>query len=143
MTQFTSVAVARARPVSRARALWLFGLGIGLVGGYATLMLSPFAAVPALVLWIIVIAPRPRFSGLAGALVGHGAAWSWLLGASSIMCSMSCSYTLPYGSAHVTDPVAWQTETRVWFAAAVVTLVVGLGLTAVTVLRARQRRDAN
>jgi len=143
MTQFTSGAVARARPASRARALWLFGLGIGLVGGYATLMLSPFAAVPASVLWIIVIAPSPRLSGLAGALVGHGAAWSWLLGTSSIVCSMSCSYTLPYGPAHLDDGVAWQTETRLWLAIAIGTLVSGLVLTALTARRAKPRRDAN
>jgi hypothetical protein len=145
MTQTTPItqgAVSRRWPISRARALWLCGLATGLIGGYATLMVSPFAAVPALVLWIVIAVLRPRFSGLAGAMVGHGAAWSWLLVTSSIVCLMTCSYTLPYGPAHVTDGVAWQTDTRVWFAAAVIILVGGLLLSALTALRACKRQDA-
>ena len=141
-TTITEGPVSRRGPISRARALWLCGLAIGLIGGYATLMVSPFAAVPALLLWIVIAMLRPRFSGLAGAMVGHGAIWSWLLVTSSIVCSMTCSYTLPYGPAHVTDGVAWQTETRVWFAAAAIVLVGGILLSALTVLRARKRQDA-
>jgi hypothetical protein len=74
MTQLTQGAGSRAWSTSRTRALWLFGLAIGLIGGFATLTLSPLAALPALLFWIVVAVASPRFLGLAGALVGHGAA---------------------------------------------------------------------
>ena len=141
-TPITPTPVSRKWPVSRAWALWLSGLAIGIISGYATLMVNPFAAVPALLLWIVIAMPGPRFSGLAGAMVGHGLAWSWLLVTSSIVCAMTCSYTLPYGPAHLTDGVAWQTETRIWFAAAVIILVGGFLLSALTGLRARKRQVA-
>lgn len=85
----------------------------------------------------------PRFSGAAGALVGHGAAWSWLLMTSSIFCQMSCSYTLAYGPAHLTDGPAWQRETWVWFALAVGILLAGLILTIWTARRLRQELRAS
>jgi hypothetical protein len=102
------------------------------------LVLSPLAAVPELLLGIVLAARSPRFSGLAGALVGHGAAWSLLLVTSSVSCLSECYYTLPYGPARVTDMPAWQAETRVWFAIAVGVLVVGLVLTVWTARRVRQ-----
>lgn len=120
---------AFSRLWSSPRCLWVCGLVVGFVGGFATLAVNPFAAVPALLLWILVAAQSPRFSGLAGALAGHGAAWSWLLVTSSMACRSYCSYTLPYGPAHLTDGGAWQTETRAWFAVAVGILLVGLVLT--------------
>ena len=134
----TQGAVSRLWSISRAQTLWMFGLVIGLVGGYATLQISPIAAVPELLLLMLVAALSPRFSGPAGALVGHGAAWSWLLVTSSIVCQMSCSYTLAYGPAHVTDPMAWQRESWIWFAVAVGILLVGLVLSVWTARRLRQ-----
>jgi hypothetical protein len=139
----TAGAVSRLWSISRAQKLWMFGLVIGLVGGYATLQISPVAAVPELLLLILVAAPSPRFSGAAGALVGHGAAWSWLLMTSSIFCQMSCSYTLAYGPAHLTDGPAWQRETWVWFALAVGILLAGLILTIWTARRRRQELRAS
>ena len=119
--------------------MWGFGLLFGFVGGYATLQVGPSAAVAELLLLIVVAAQSPRLSGPAGVLVGHGAAWSWLLITSSIVCASSCGYTLAYGPAHVTDGSAWQTETRAWFALAVGILLLGLILTVLAARRGRQR----
>jgi hypothetical protein len=135
-TQVTRGAISRLWGTPAARGLWKRGLLLGLVGGFATLAISPFAAVPELLLWIVVAAPSPRFSGLAGAFVGHGAAWSLLLVTSSVSCASSCSYTLPYGPAHLQGE-AWVTETRIWFAVAVVVLLVGVVLTVWAARRVR------
>ena len=132
-------AVSRPWSIPQAQGVWLFGLLIGFAGGFATLQVSPLAAVPELLLWILVAAQSPRFSGLTGALVGHGAAWSWLLITSSVLCASSCIYTLAYGPAHLTDGAAWQTETRAWFAVAVGILLLGLVLSVWTARRVRQK----
>jgi hypothetical protein len=113
-----------------ARRLWIAGLIIGLLGGFATLVVSPIAAVPEVLLWIVVAARSPRFLGLAGAVVGHGVAWSILIVTSSVSCTSSCYYTLPYGPAHLENGEAWVTETRAWFAIAVGILIAGLVVTA-------------
>jgi len=131
-------AASRHRPIPRGVLLWIFGLGVGLVGGYATLTVSPVAAVPALVLWVCLAVPSPRFLGLAGALLGHGAVWAWLLVTSNLVCASYCSWSLTYGPAHLTDAAAWQTETRIWFAFALGLFAIGAVLTAWTVHRVRQ-----
>jgi hypothetical protein len=127
------------RSITRGLSLWICGLGIGLFGGYATLTFGPVAAVPALLLWVCLTVPSPRFSGLAGALVGHGGAWEWLLLRSHMDCAQSippqCAWSLAYGPSHLTDVAAWQTETRAWFAFAVGITAVGAILTVWTAWR--------
>jgi hypothetical protein len=135
----TQGAISGRLSISGARRRWAFGLLIGLVGGVATLQVSPLAAAPELVLLIWLAAPPARPAGPAGILVGHGAVWSWLLVTSSVACAGVCRYTLAYGPAHVLDASAWQTETRVWFGLALCIFLVGLGVTTVGARGARRR----
>ena len=80
----SEMALLRHRVVPSGVLLWICGMAVGLVGGYATLAINRAAWGPALVLWVFLAWPRPRLSGLAGALVGHGAAWTWLLATSAV-----------------------------------------------------------
>jgi hypothetical protein len=120
--------------------LWICGLAVGLGGGYATLAFGPVAA-PALLLWVCLAVPSPRFSGFAGVLVGHGAAWAWLLLTSHVDCAQSfparCSWLLAYGPSHLTDVGAWRTETAAWLAVALGLIAVGAILTVWTARRVR------
>ena len=133
--------------IPRGLSLWICGLGVGLVGGYATLTLGPIAAVPALLLWACLAVPSPRFSGLAGALVGHGGAWEWLLLRSRIDCAQTippqCAWSLAYGPSHLTDVAAWQTETETWLAFAVGITAVGAILAVWTARRVQPGPSAS
>jgi hypothetical protein len=127
--------------VPRGIALWICGLGVGLIGGFAMLTISPAAGLPVLLMWVWLAVRPPRFAGLAGAVVGHGAAWSLLLLASNVSCALSdprqCSWSLAFGPAHLDDMTAWQTETRVWLAFTLVLVAVGVILTIWTARRLR------
>jgi hypothetical protein len=114
------------------------GLMIGLAGGFATLVVGPVAAVPEVLLWIVVAAQSPRLFGLAGAVAGHGVAWCILVLTSSMSCASSCFYTLSYGPAHLENGEAWVAETRAWFAIAVGILIAGLVVTVLMALRMRR-----
>jgi hypothetical protein len=142
----SELAVSRHLPIPRGMGLWVCGLAVGLVGGFATLTINPVAGVAALLLWICLAVAAPRFSGLAGALVGHGMAWVWLLLTSHVACAQSfpaqCAWSLAYGPAHLDDMAAWQTETRAWFAFALGLLAIGVLLTVWTTRRVRRGLSA-
>ena len=116
------------------------GLVAGAVGGFATLEISPWAAAPAALLWLLAIMPSRRLAALAGAVVGHGVAWCLLIGTSFMSCSSSCHYSLAYGPAHLEDGNAWVAETRLWLVASAGILLVGLVLTAWSAIRSRRGR---
>jgi len=123
-----------------APLLWAAGAGIGLVGGIATLELNPFLAIPLAMAWVYVGFRKPRFVGIAGALVGHGAAWIWLLLTSGFGCASTCWWTLPYGPTHTEDTEAWRAETWQWIAFSATLLIFGIGLTALLARRLRGQR---
>jgi len=137
-----SVQVASAPSLMvRGIALWTFGLAVGCIGGFAMLTISPAVGLPELLLWIWFAARPPRFAGLAGAVVGHGAIWSLLLLTSNASCLDSlprqCRSSLAFGPAHLDDLTAWQTETRAWLAFALVLVALGVVLTIWTAGRLR------
>jgi hypothetical protein len=113
----------------RASWLWAAGVGIGLVGGFATLELNPRLAIPLALAWVYVGYRQPRLVGIAGALVGHGAAWIWLLLNSGVGGANTQWWTLPYGPTHTDDLEAWRAETWHWIAFSAVLLILGIVLT--------------
>lgn len=129
-------------PGRRDLLVWTVGACIGMAGGYATLVVLPVAVLIEVLAVLALALTAPRLVGLAGALVGHGAMWSWLLVTSSVACFESsppqCGFSLPFGPAHLTDAAAWQTETRIWLLGSVVILLVGLALTVALTIRARR-----
>ncbi len=125
----------------RAGALWIVGAWVGLVGGYATLVVDPDLIVPELLVVLALAFARPRLLGVAGAIVGHGLMWSWLLATTSVNCNSllipgeaPCSVTLQFQSAYYGGPLAWLKEPGWWFplllAGALALVLAGLVLTA-------------
>ena len=112
-------------------------MGIGLVGGIATLELNPLLAVPFALAWVYVGYRQPRLVGIAAALVGHGVAWIWLLLNSGVGGANTQWWSLPYGPTHTDDLEAWRVETWQWIAFSVVVLIFGIVLTAVLARRLR------
>ena len=137
----TGGASVRSRSWRRGGALWFAGAGVGLVGGYATLVVDPDLIVPELLAVLALALARPRLLGVAGAIVGHGLMWSWLLATTSVNSnSLSipgeapCSVTLPFQSAYYGGPLAWPKYPG-WFfplllAGALALVLAGLVLTA-------------
>lgn len=133
---------------------WLGGLVVGLVGGFATLVVSPVAGLPVLLLAAALSVKVPRMAGPAGVLVGHGGAWSALLANASMACATSdppqCGWSMFAGSWWLRPAAAWQTEpTDIYFgtvfaliAVALSTLIAGLVLTLWTARGVRRRRLA-
>jgi hypothetical protein len=113
--------------------LWAAGVGIGLVSGFAILKLNLLLAIPSTVVWVYLGLRRPRAFGIAGALVGLGIEWLWLLATAETVCLLSqppvCGWSLPYGPSWSSDPNAWSTLQLTLTAAAVVLLVAGVVLT--------------
>jgi hypothetical protein len=114
---------------------------VGLVGGYATLVADPVLVVPELLVVLALALARPRLLGVAGAIVGHGLMWSWLLATTSVNCysllipgEAPCSVTLPFQSAYYGGPLAWPKVPGWWFplllALALALVLAGLVLTA-------------
>ena len=62
----------RNRSWRRAGALWIAGAWVGLVGGYATLVVDPGLIIPDLLVVLALALARPRLLGVVGAIVGHG-----------------------------------------------------------------------
>ena len=113
----------------RAPWLWAAGAGIGLVGGIATLELNPLLAIPLAMAWVYLGIRKPLFMGIAGALVGHGAAWIWLLLNAGMGGASTTWWTLPYGPTHSLDPDAWRASEWQWIAFSAVLLILGVVLT--------------
>ena len=130
------------RPIGAAW-LWAAGVGIGLLGGIATLELNPLLAVPFALAWLYVGVRKPRVLGVAGALVGHGVAWLYLLVTSGYGCASACWWTLPYGPSHTEDYGAWKTQTWQWVGVSAVVLILGIILTAQLERRLRRQRVAS
>jgi len=120
------------RPVARL-AQWSAGIVVGLVSGYAVLKLNLLLAIPFAVVWVCLGLIRPRLVGIAGALVGLGIEWIWLLLSASVMCLASippvCGWSLPYGPSWSTDPNAWGTLELTSTVIAVVLVAAGVALT--------------
>ena len=95
--------------------LWAAGLAIGLVSGYATLTFSLLLGIPLAIVWLLLGLRRPRLVGVAGALVGLGVEWIWLLANAMTICNLMlppasvCTSTLPLGPSWSADPNAWNT----------------------------------
>jgi hypothetical protein len=140
----------RSRSRRRAGALWIAGVLVGLVGGYAMLVVDPGLIILDLLAVLALALARPRILGVAGAIVGHGLMWSWLLATTSINChsllipgEAPCSVTLPFQSAYYGGPLAWP-KYPAWFfplllAGALALVLAGLALTARTAQRATNR----
>jgi hypothetical protein len=131
----------RNRSWRRAGALWVAGFVVGLVGGYATLVVDPDLIIPELLVALALALARPRLLGVAGAIVGHGLMWSWLLATTSVNCNSllipgetPCNVTLPFQSAYYGGPLAWLKEPGWWFplllAGALALVLAGLVVTA-------------
>jgi hypothetical protein len=140
----------RNRSWRRAGTLWIVGLLVGLMGAYATLVVDPVLLIPDLLVVLALALARPRLLGVAGAIVGHGLVWSWLLATTQINCNSRllpgeapCISTLPFQSAYYGGPLAWPKEPGLWFplllAGALALLLAGLALTARTVRRRPNR----
>ena len=140
----------RSRSWRRAGASWIAGALVGLVGGYATLVVDPDLIVPELLVVLALAFARPRLLGVAGAIVGHGLMWSWLLATTSVNCNSllipgeaPCSVTLPFQSAYYGGPLAWPKVPGWWFPlllpGALALLLAGLALTAITARPAPNR----
>ena len=137
----------RNRSWRRAGALWIAGVLVGLVGGYATLVVDPGLIVPELLVVLALALARPRLMGVLGAIVGHGLVWSSLLATTSFNCYSLllpgeppwCTSTLPFQSAYYGGPLAWPKYPGWWFplllAGALALVLAGLVLTARTVRR--------
>jgi hypothetical protein len=139
-------AATRRGPSIRTAALWTTGLAVGLVGGWAILMISPLEGIAELVLWVWLARQAPRYVGLAGAMVGTGVAWVALLGTSSATCvgtvPVQCNFSLAYGPSHVGNFATWNAETRDWMDYALIILVIGVILTIWTARRSRRAAAA-
>ena len=137
----TGGASVRSRSWRRAGALWTAGACVGLVGGYATLVVDPGLIIPDLLVVLALALARPRLLGVVGAIVGHGLVWSWLLATTQVNCNSRllpgeapCSSTLPFQSAYYGGPLAWPKYPG-WFfplllAGALALVLAGLVLTA-------------
>jgi hypothetical protein len=130
----SQVAIDRHRVISRGMLLWACGLAVGLVGGWATLTTDRRAWVPALLLWVFLAWQSPRFWGLAGALVGHGVAWTALLATASVAVFQSLppiyAMQLAYGPAPLRGGQAeWLAELLAWFALSLGMVAIGAILT--------------
>jgi hypothetical protein len=147
MTDAVSV---RHRSWRRAGALWISGAWVGLVGGYATLVVHPGLIIPDLLVVLLLALARPRLWGVFGATVGHGLVWSWLLATTSVNCNSlmlpgeaPCSSTLPFQSVYYGGPLGWPKEPGSLFpvllAGALAILLAGLALTAIAAWRASNR----
>jgi hypothetical protein len=121
--------------------LWIAGAWVGLVGGYATLVVNPGLIMPELLVVLALALAQPRLLGVGGAIVGHGLVWSWLLATTSVNCNSllipgeaPCSVTLPFQSAYYGGPLAWPKVPGWWFplllALALALVLAGLVLTA-------------
>ncbi len=143
----TDAVGVRNRSWRRAGALWIAGAWVGLVGGYATLVVDPGLIIPDLLVVLAVALARPRLLGVFGAIVGHGLVWSWLLATTQVNCNSlllpgeaPCSATLPFQPAYYGGPLAWPKEPGPWFPlllfGALALLLAGLALTAITARRA-------
>jgi len=128
--------------------LWIAGVWVGLVGGYATLVVDPGLIILDLLAVLALALARPRPLGVTGAIVGHGLVWSWLLATTSVNCNSllipSCSVQLPFQSAYYGGPLAWPKYPEWLFplllAGALALVLAGLALTAGTARRATNRR---
>ena len=146
----TGAVSVRNRSWRRAGALWIAGAWVGLVGGYATLVVDPGLIIPELLVVLALALARPRLLGVVGAIVGHGLVWSWVLATTQVNCyslllpgEAPCRVTLPFQSAYYGGPLAWPKEPGWWFplllAVALALLLAGLAVTAITTLRAPNR----
>ncbi|MGA2514810.1 MAG: hypothetical protein ABSG37_14540 [Candidatus Limnocylindrales bacterium] len=120
--------------------LWAAGVGIGLITGIATLEVNPLLAIPLALIWVYVAVRKPRVIGIAGALVGHGVAWIYLLATSGYGCASACWWTLPYGPSHTEDLGVWRTQTWEWIGCSVILLILGIALTVQLARRVRSQR---
>ncbi|MGD0249049.1 MAG: hypothetical protein ABSB75_08365 [Candidatus Limnocylindrales bacterium] len=116
---------------------------VGLISGIATLKVNPLLAIPLALVWVYVAVRKPRVLGVAGALVGHGVAWIYLLLTSGYGCASGCWWTLPYGPSHTEDPDVWRTQTWEWIGFSAVVLIFGIILTAQLARRLRWQRAAS
>jgi hypothetical protein len=130
--------------------LWIGGGLVGLVGGYATLVVDPRLIIPDLFAVIVLSLARPQPFGVSGLIVGHGLVWSVLLATTHVNCDSlllpgeaPCSSTLPFRSAYYGGPLAWPSYPWWWFPllllGAVAILLAGLALTAIAARRAPNR----
>jgi hypothetical protein len=92
--------------------------------------MNPLLAIPLAFVWVYVGVRKPRVLGVAGALIGHGVAWIYLLVTSGYGCASGCWWTLPYGPSHTEDLGVWRTQTFEWIGCSVIMLILGVVLTA-------------
>ena len=130
-----------------APVLWVTGVAIGLVSGFATLKLNPILSIPLAVVWIYLGLRPPRLVGIAGALVGLGIEWLWLLATAETICLQSqppvCGWSLPYGPSWSSDPNAWSTVELTLAVIAVAVLGAGVALTVQFAWRLRGGRSGS
>jgi hypothetical protein len=125
--------------------LWAAGVGIGLASGYATLELNALIAIPLAAVWLYVGLRRPRLVGLAGAVVGHGIAWTWLLARASGICLQSLppicwsDPSLPFEPSYTRSEAALATQQQMGTAVGVVLLAIGIVLTFALALQLPRR----
>ena len=139
-------AATRRGPIPRGQALWVCGLAVGLIGGWAVLTISPLEGFAELVLWIWLARQSPKYVGLAGAVVGTGISWAALIWTSTAICTLGetphCDFSLPYGPPPGANLGEWQANWRDWMDYALIILVIGIILTIWTYRRSRRAAAA-
>jgi hypothetical protein len=132
--------------ITRGQALWVCGLAVGLIGGWAVLTISPLEGFAELVLWVWLARQSPRYVGLAGAVVGTGISWAALIFTSTPpTCTLgvapTCRLSLPYGPSGA-NYAEWQANWVNWMQYALIILVIGIVLTFWAFRRARRAAAA-
>ena len=139
-------AATRRGPSIRTAALWTTGLAVGLAGGWAVLTVSPLEGFAELVLWVWLARQKPRYVGLAGAVVGTGISWLALIGTASADCvttdPVQCNFSLAFGPSHAGNFATWNADTRDWMDYALIILVIGIILTFWTARRSSRAAAA-
>lgn len=132
--------------ITRGQALWVCGLAVGLIGGWAVLTISPLEGFAELVLWVWLARQSPRYVGLAGAVVGTGISWAVLIWTATARCTLGsaphCDFSIPYGPSPGANLAEWQANWRDWMDYALIILVIGIVLTLWTYRRIRRAAAA-
>jgi hypothetical protein len=125
--------------ILRSVGLWACGLAIGVAGANATILMTPLAVVPTLVVLAGLAAATPRLAGLAGGLLGYGITWVWILATADIIVFQSLPpiYVWPHfiGPSDQRSQEAWDNQMRLWMTGSGLLAAAGVVLTAWIALR--------
>ncbi len=113
------------------RAAWIAGFVVGVGAGVLSLVIPTVGWVIAGAFAVPAIISRARVAAIGGLLAGFGSAWLGLLARATLDCQ---AFDAAPGQECVSPDLA------PWLIAGSVMLAVGIGLSAVAVVRARRTR---